>query len=156
MDVGIAISTAWWTSIGISWSCIELPVAIEVSSFFDRGCKCGGLRGQKHHLLIEGAVEIVVEGKHLGNVIDVSTLGVLAPFLEPFIEFPVCHFAGMHLSDCLYLCLVRVGNPTSAQAGGYRSLLQCIAPLLPDPGKCWQRPSHTGRMILKPCDLVKG
>ena len=44
-DSGIAISAAWWTSIGISWSCIKSPIAIEVSSFFDCGCKCGGLRG---------------------------------------------------------------------------------------------------------------
>ena len=32
-------------------------------------------------------------------------LGVLAPFLEPFIEFLVCHLAGIYLGDCLYLCL---------------------------------------------------
>ena len=51
---------------------------------------------------------------------------------------------------------VRVGDPTSAQAGGYRSLPRCIAPLLPDPGKCWQRLSCTGRMIPKPRDLAKG
>ena len=51
---------------------------------------------------------------------------------------------------------VRVGDPTSAQAGGYRSLLRCIAPLLPDPGKRWQRPSRMGRMIPKPHDLAKG
>ena len=30
---------------------------------------------------------------------------------------------------------VRVGDPTSARAGGCRSLPRCIAPLLPDPGK---------------------
>ena len=53
-------------------------------------------------------------------------------------------------------CSVRVWDPTSAQAGGYRSLLRCIAPLLPDPGKCWQRPGCTGRMIPKPRDLTKG
>ena len=51
---------------------------------------------------------------------------------------------------------VRVGDPTSAQAGGCRSLLRCIAPLLPDPGKPWQRPSRTGRMIPTPRDLSKG
>ena len=51
---------------------------------------------------------------------------------------------------------VRVGDPTSAQVGGCRSLPQCIAPLLPDPGKCWQRPGRTGRMITKPRDLAEG
>ena len=51
---------------------------------------------------------------------------------------------------------VRVGDPTSAQAGGYRSLLRCIAPLLPDSGKRWQRPGCTGRMIPKPRDLAEG
>ena len=51
---------------------------------------------------------------------------------------------------------VRVGDPTSAQVGGYRSLPRCIAPLLPDPGKCWQRPGCMGRMIPKPCDLTEG
>ena len=44
-DSSIVISVAWWTSIGISWSHVKSPIAIEVSSFFDRGCKCGGLRG---------------------------------------------------------------------------------------------------------------
>ena len=43
-DSGIAISVAWWTSIGISWSCVKLPVTIEISSFFDCSCKCGRLR----------------------------------------------------------------------------------------------------------------
>ena len=45
VDLSIVISAAWWTSIGISWSCVKSPIAIEVSSFFDRGCKGGGLRG---------------------------------------------------------------------------------------------------------------
>ena len=44
-DSGIIISTVWWTSIGISWSCVKSPIAIKVSSFFDCGCKCSGLRG---------------------------------------------------------------------------------------------------------------
>ena len=51
---------------------------------------------------------------------------------------------------------VRVGDPTSAQVGGYRSLLQCIAPLLPDSGKRWQRPGRAGRMILTPRNLTEG
>ena len=104
-DLGIAISVVWWTSIGISWSRIKSPVTIEISSFFDCGHECDRLRGQKHHLLIEGTVKIVAEGKHLGNIIDVSASDMLAPFLEPFTEFLVCHFAGVHLGNCLYLCL---------------------------------------------------
>ena len=104
-DLGIAISAAWWTSIGISWFCIKSPVTIEISSFFDCSCEHSGLRSQKHHLLIEGTVEIVTEGKHLGNIIDVGTSSMLAPFLEPFVKFSVHHFAGMHLGDCLYLSL---------------------------------------------------
>ena len=28
-DSGIAISVAWWTSIGISWSSVKLPVTIK-------------------------------------------------------------------------------------------------------------------------------
>ena len=104
MDSGIVISVAWWAFIGISWSRIKSPIAIKVSSFFDCGCKCSGLRSQKSHLLIEGAVEIVVEGKHLGSIIDVRSSGVLAPFLVPLIELSVPHLAGVHLGNGLYLC----------------------------------------------------
>ena len=105
VDLCIVISVAWWTSIGISWSSIESPVAIEISSFLDCGCECGRLRCQKHHLLIEGAIEIVAEGKHLGNIINSGTADMLAPFLEPFIELAVPHFACVHLGNGLYLCL---------------------------------------------------
>jgi len=77
---------------------------IKISSFLNCSCKCGRLRCQKHHLLIEGTVKIVAEGKHLGNIVDVGTSGMLASFLEPFIEFSIPHFAGMYLGDCLYLC----------------------------------------------------
>ena len=104
-DLSIAISAVWWTSIGISWSCVKSPVAIEVSSFFDCGRKCSGLRRQKHHLLIEGAIEIVAEGKHLGHIINLGSTGMLAPFLVPFVELSVPHLAGIHLGNCLYLCL---------------------------------------------------
>ena len=51
---------------------------------------------------------------------------------------------------------VRVGDPTSARAGGCRSLQRCIAPLLPDSDKLWQRPGRTGRMIPTPRDLFEG
>ena len=60
------------------------------------------------------------------------------------------------MRDKMLSHVVRVGNPTSAQAGGYRSLPRCIAPLLPDPGKCWQRLGRMGRMIPKPRDLAEG
>ena len=104
-DSGVVISVAWWTSIGISWSCIKSPVTIKISSFLDRGCEHGRLRCQKHHLLIEGAVEIVAEGKHLGSIIDMGPLGMLAPFLVPLVELLVPCLAGIHLGNCLYLCL---------------------------------------------------
>ena len=51
---------------------------------------------------------------------------------------------------------VRVGDPTSARAGGCRSLPRCIALLLPDLGKLLQRPGRTGRMIPTPRDLSEG
>ena len=105
MDSCIVISMAWWTFIEISWSSVKLPVAIEISSFLDCSYECSGLRSQKHHLLIEGTVEIVVEGKHLGNIIDFGTAGVLASFLVLLVELSVPHFACMHLGNCLYLCL---------------------------------------------------
>ena len=71
---------------------------------------------------------------------------------------PPCHVQSGTFSMALVCAWrsVRVGDPTSAQAGGYRSLPRCIAPLLPDPGKCWQRPGRTGRMITKPHDLAEG
>ena len=103
-DSGIAISAAWWTSIGISWSHVKSPVTIEVSSFFDHGCEHSGLRSQKCHLLIEGTIEIVAEGKHLGSIVNTRSSGMLAPFLVPLIEFLVPHLAGIHLGNCLYLC----------------------------------------------------
>ena len=105
MDLCIVISAAWWTSIRISWSCIKSPVTIEISSFLDHSCECGRLRCQKHHLLVEGTIEIVTEGKHLGSIIDVRSLGMLALFLEPFIEISIPQSAGIHLGNCLYLCL---------------------------------------------------
>ena len=104
-DSSIVISMAWWTFIEISWSGVKSPVAIKISSFLDCSYKCSGLRSQKHHLLIEGAVEIVVEGKHLGNIFDFGTAGMLAPFLVLLVELSVPHLACMHLGDCLYLCL---------------------------------------------------
>ena len=104
VDSSIVISAAWWTPIGISWSCIKSPIAIEVSSFFDRGCKCSGLRGQKSHFLIEGAIEIVAEGKHLGSIVDMRSSSMLAPLLVPLIEFLVPYLAGVHLGNGLYLC----------------------------------------------------
>ena len=55
-----------------------------------------------------------------------------------------------------WFLFVRVGDPTSARAGGCRSLLRCIAPLLPDPDKLWQRPGCTGRMIPTLHDLSEG
>ena len=113
VDSGIVISAAWWTSIGISWSCVKPPITIEVSGFFSHSCKGSGLRGQKSHLLIEGAVEIVVEGKHLGSIIDLRLSGMLAPFLVPLIEFSVPHLAGVHLGNGLYL-----------RFGGYELLLE--------------------------------
>ena len=105
MDSCIVISAVWWTSIRISWSCIKSPVAIKISSFLDCSCKCGRLRCQKHHFLIEGAIEVIAEGKHLGNIVYSGTVGMLAPFLELFIEFLISHLACVHLGDCLYLCL---------------------------------------------------
>ena len=95
----------WWTFIEISWSSVKSPVAIEISSFLDCSYECSELRSQKHHLLIEGAVEIVVEGKHLGNIINFGMAGMLAPFLILLIELLVPHLACVHLSNCLYLCL---------------------------------------------------
>ena len=112
-DSGIAVSVAWWTSIGISWSRVKSPVSVEVSSLFDCGCKCCRLRSQKRHLLVEGAIEIVAEGKHLGSIIDARSSGMLAPFLVPFIEFLVPHLTGVHLGNGLYLCF-----------GGYELLLK--------------------------------
>ena len=113
VDSGIVISVAWWTSIGISWSCVKLPVTIEISSLFDHGHQSSGLGSQKRHLLIEGTIEIVAEGKHLGSIIDTRLSGMLAPFLVPLIELSVPHLAGIHLGNCLYLCF-----------GGYELFLE--------------------------------
>ena len=78
---------------------------IEISSFLNHSCECGRLRSQKHHLLVEGTIEVIVEGKHLGSIIYFGTVGMLAPFLEPLVGFPISHLACVHLGDGLYLCL---------------------------------------------------
>ena len=100
---------------------------------------------------------------HLLSHLDYNLFSIFKLDTNHLLHMMLCNVASRTLSldpsDSLFPHFsfsVRVGNPTSAQAGGYRSLLRCIAPLLPDLGKRWQRPGHTGRMIPKPCDLAKG
>ena len=107
----------------------------------------------------------VMPGCHLvsgGSVSSVCMWGMLlawaAYMSSTHLSFLVCACEGTGALTLRGQCceVVRVWDPTSAQAGWYRSRPRCIAPLLPDLGECWQRPSHTGSMIVKLGDMVEG
>ena len=80
---------------------------------------------------IKGALTAMIGNKAISTTVTIPSTG------EAKRQGLVKALSQLELRKALYQAfgVVRVGDPTSARAGGCRSLPRCIAPLLPDPGK---------------------
>jgi hypothetical protein len=80
-------------------SSIEAPVLIEISGFIYKCCQCGGLRCDLDNLLVEQWIQVLSECIHLSSFIYLRAAFILAPFLEPYMEFFTSHRKGVDLGN---------------------------------------------------------
>jgi hypothetical protein len=74
-----------------------MPVPIKISGFVNKACQCGGLGCNLDNLLVERWIQVFSECIHLSSFIYLGATFVLAPFLEPYIEFFPSYGKGVDL-----------------------------------------------------------
>jgi hypothetical protein len=85
----------------VARSSIEMPILIKITGFIYECHKCGRLGCNLNNLLVKRWIQIFSECIHLSSFIYLRAAFILAPFLEPLIEFLSSHWKGVDLGYCI-------------------------------------------------------